>query len=543
MHRDASSALQPYLPAISMMLRRLADDRSVERLWRRDASLWHPSADTQARIRERLGWLDLPLPPDPAVNAWLAELQRDEYEQLLYVASGPSASIARLWQRETQSEARRPHLALLDTVAPVQVEETLAQVDRQRAAVLFAGNDLSPELVALCRLVLECIEKSASLRAHRLAMVTTPTSPFDVWMTGVRDLRRFALPTGVPERFGAFSLLGALPASLWGYDLAQIHSGASRMRSACRTAGRLQLNPGVWLGTILGVLAQHGRDKLTLLAQPPLAPVAEWIATLVAGSLCKHRRGFVPIFAEALKATPHSHDQIFVQFTVSEPDDPELATLTNQLEAMGQPLLRFTIPDAAALGSIVAQWEVAVAVAGMIIGVNPFDEPDTVAFRQALERQLLRSPVPPPQGLSPQDPALARALQLLFTAEPKPSYVALVPYFSPTMQQGVALSSLRTALARHGYSAIVVQPLRDPLAATQLLHAGRPDGAMIAVSTQQTLAASGQFGKSLQDLCNARLQTDLSAWSRAGRSCLHLDLGDDVLEGLAACSSALRAMF
>ncbi len=544
MNWAAAAMPDPYLLAISTMLHRLSADKLVARLWARDASLWHPAPETQARIGERLAWLDLPLPVDQRMETWLQELQAKRYTRVLYVASGPAASAARLWDAWGPARTDLPRLMLLDTTDPIEVASRMARLAPEDTAVVFAGNDASPEMAALCDLVLRRMEHGGLSEWGKPTLLTSASSPLELWLRERCAPRQFLLPSQMPERFGTLSSLGLLPARLQGHDLAKIQFGASRMRAACRMEDDLRENPGVWLGTVLGVLAQHGLDKLTVVAPSRLAPVADWIATFVAGSLSKHCRGFVPMIVEALTEVPSTSDQIVVQLIEDEGHSFDQGVSVSQRTAANHPVLRFPVVDEAGIGATIARWEMAVAVAGSVIGVNPFDEPDTVAFRQAVEHQLTDRAQPRPQGVAPADPKLAKELSRLLMSQPKPSYVALIPYFSPQDEEIAAITELRMTLMEHGYPTVMVQPLRDALVATQLLHAGRPDGALIVLSADRAAAqASVQLSQRLHALCDIRMQTDLAAWNRMRRGSLQLDVGSDVVAGLVQCTRVLRGMF
>lgn len=522
--------------SLSTMVRQLAAQRIVERLWARDASLWHPSASTQARIAQRLGWLELPAQPlDPATGRWLSSLTTEQ--DLLFVASEAAQQSIRLWRDLGAQPTRR--LRLLDSIAPQVAQETLALVDWRRTALVLAAADLTPEMAALADRALDA--RAAAGSSQPLALVTAPGSQLARrYRSDARIEPSAALltvPPDIGERFGAGSAFGLLPAALAGQDLPALIAAAQGLRAACRQTGDLEQNPGALLGALLAVLAQHGRDKLTLVAPPALTPLAEWIAGFVAASLGKHGRGFVPVVGEPL-AGPAAYrtDRSFVVLRQAEAADAALEQQIAALRAAGQPLVVLTLagPESTLAHQLV--WQVAVAVAASVIGVNPFDEPDTVAMRDYIQRRLLdlaSSTLQPRESLSAAQVAQAALPQLQ-----RVGWVALVSYLPPTAQLQAELSALRRLLLRRaGLASLLVFPLRDHAWSVQLLHAGRPDGLILALTSGRAQATPPD--QPLARLAALRQTVELAAWRRMGRPALELALDDDPLPGLRALYAAL----
>ncbi len=193
----------------------------------------------------------------------------------------------------------------------------------------------------------------------------------------------FLNPADIGGRFSALSLFGLVPAALMGLDVRALLASGERIAEQCRTDGD---NPGLALGTFMGKQAASGRDKLTLLLPPALEPLGVWIEQLVAESTGKNGRGVLPVVGEpAGLATEYGRDRAFV--IVTSADGTDAAATGNSLEAAGHPVFRITT-TAAELGGEFFRWEVATAVAGVVLGVNPFDEPNVKDAKQRTQRQL-----------------------------------------------------------------------------------------------------------------------------------------------------------
>lgn len=530
--------------ALKMMLRQIAAERVVERLWSRDASLWHPSAETQRGIVARLGWLAPPAQPsaDSAIRSWLDQTcaRRDVF----CVATGAAQSSIRLWRDLAPATLQR-RLRLLDSIEPQSVRAMLVEIDWSRTVLLLAATELTPELEALARLAIEA--RAQQPTTAPLALTAVRGSLVQQRLASIgglsdAELQLIPVPPDLGERFGALSALGLLPAALMEQPLDQLLGHVSRMRAACQHLD-LERNPGAVLGSLLGVLAQHGRDKLTLLSAPSLAPLARWIASFVAASLGKHGRGFVPVTDESL-AAPASYraDRCFVALRLGDAPDALLDQQIAALRAADLPVVVLTLPDLPAGAAHQLCWQVAVAVAASIIGVNPFDEPDTVAMSTYIQRRLADAlpPLIEPSGRQ-QAGTLVAAIEAAVPLLRQASWAALAVYLPPSPERADAIDAVRRLLLRRAaLPTVVAYPLRDHWFSVQLLHAGRRDAVVLALTAPpRSSPAIPGLGWSLDTLSHTRMAVELAAWRRMDRALVALELDDDPLAGLRECVVAL----
>lgn len=447
----------------------LQQQRVVERLWQRDASLWHPSAETQAGIARRLGWLE---GPDDALLAQVHAIAEATRRPALLVTPDDAGGGARLW-----IDGASAQIALLDSWAPAAVGQAFGH---SRRTVVLAADRASPALEALL----------AVAAAHGVQQAAVVAPPALLGSMGARSRKLAAVPAGA--RFGAVGSYGLLAAALSGRDTQAIAAGANRALEACRDTS--SNNPGLRLGAALAALAQHGHDIVLLRSAAAERPVCEWIAGLLAGALSKHRRGFVPIVASGRQpALPMQHP---AQIVLRAPWDAAAPPQAPRIE-----LCIAGDRDIAAMAVI---WQIAVALAAIVIGVNPFDEPDTIALERRMGHYAGgdRPPAPDlPPAVAPEllnIPAAAR-------------WLVLVPYFAVNNSNRTQLDILRSGLEqRSGKPAALVEPLRHGWA-TQLLHAGRPDGFAIALAPPRGTTR-------LDTLARARFELDVAAWRRMGRA-------------------------
>lgn len=524
-HFSADHAQHLFAAPYAHMLRHLAQQQVIERLWARDPSLWHPSAETQRHIAAQLGWLDLP--PTIAANAAsVAALLRDfraaGLEQVAIVAPNAAGHIARLWSGP--ADRASPPVRVLDTLEPATVAATLAAHDWARTALVLPGD--APTLAQ--RTLLQAIAAVAPrARCAVFAPPDAPSATYQAPRPGWR-MQHVPVPAKIGLRWGALAPYGLLPAALAGLDLHEIRAAALDMAQACRAPDPAR-NPGLQLGTLLGVAAQAGRDKLTIVAPPELGAVAEWIAAFVAGSLSKHGRGFVPIVGEPLDMpAAYRRDRLFVVLhTPAQPDfvQPQLAAL----EEAQQPSLVCSIGRREDVAALALCWQVAVAIAATILGVNPFDEPDTVLFERQLARRVATAP---PQAVAAPPDLDAAQFRAAIPALRRASWIALAAYVPVQGDVAASVAALRALLrARCGSATILIEPLQAAYA-VQLLHAGRRDGAIIALSGRQAREEFSDDVGSVATLAQARYQLDRSAWQRMGRVVAPLEAGQAVADDL-----------
>jgi transaldolase/glucose-6-phosphate isomerase len=365
---------------------------ATARLWRRDAGLW-----TGADEASWLGWLDGPARErtEIAARRALAEgARRDGVRHVLLLGMGGSSLCCEVLARTFGAAPGAPELVVVDSTVPGQVLAAEARVELDRALVVVSSKSGSTlETDVLSRHFFERLRARLGPggAAARFVAITDPGSSLEQRARG-EGWR--AVVAGVPDvggRFSALSPFGTAPAALLGVDLDELLAGAERMARACGPDAPPERNPGVTLGLALAALAQRGRDKLTLVASPGLASLGAWLEQLVAESLGKAGRGIVPVDGEPL-ASPERYgdDRLFVYVRLVSAPAREQDAAVDALARAGRPVLRIDVERPAELGAEFFRWEIATAVAGARLGVNPFDQPDVEAAKVAARRLTAR---------------------------------------------------------------------------------------------------------------------------------------------------------
>lgn len=364
----------------------------VRRLWARDASLW-----TRRDEASWLGWLDVvpeQLGHMDDLCRFADEVRAAGFTHTLLLGMGGSSLCPEVLARTFSAVPGYPELHVLDSTDPAQIRAFEARIDPARTLFIVSsksGTTLEPNILMqyfFARLADSVGEREAG---KRFAAITDPGSQLE--KTAERNGFRRIFP-GVPSiggRFSALSNFGMVPAAVMGLDVRTLLDRAMKMVNACGAGVAAKENPGVVLGAVLGALAQRGHDKVTLVVSPPILALGAWLEQLLAESTGKDGRGLIPVDRERLgPPAAYGDDRLFVYLRLETAPDLAQDAAVEALARDGQPVIRIAVRDVYSLGAEFFRWEAATAVAGAILGVNPFDQPDVEASKAAT-RELTRA--------------------------------------------------------------------------------------------------------------------------------------------------------
>lgn len=360
----------------------------VSRLWKRDATLW-----TSTTEGHWMGWLGVT--DDRLVHlsnlAAVAEDVRDGgFDHALLLGMGGSSLCPEVLKMTFGRVDGFPELHVLDSTDPAQIRSFERRVDLSRTLYIVSsksGSTLEPSILKQYFFNRVSQQMGADRVGGRFIAVTDPGSELE--QIAERESFRSVF-RGVPSiggRYSALSDFGLVPASVMGLDAACLLDRADEMVQACAPSVPARDNPGVALGLTLGLAARQGRDKVTIVASPRIWGFGAWLEQLLAESTGKRGRGLIPIDREHL-ASPEAYgaDRLFVYLRLESAPDTEQDAAVTKLEHAGQAVVRIALRDSSDLGQEFFRWEVAVAVAGAVLGVNPFDQPDVEASKDTARR-------------------------------------------------------------------------------------------------------------------------------------------------------------
>jgi transaldolase/glucose-6-phosphate isomerase len=340
------------------------------RLWQVDASLW-----TGKDEGKWLGWLTAARGEQVDLDALAALADKAKgHKDAVLLGMGGSSLGPEVLSLILGSAGGSPKLHVLDTTDPGQISAVARAIDPNEALFIISsksGSTMEPEL--LRAYFWEASGKDGS----RFVAVTDPGSNLEKTAKADGYAHIFPGDPAIGGRYSVLSAFGMVPAAVMGEDVHAFYEATAPMVFACGADAPPAQNPGLRLGAIIGEAAVAGRDKLTILPSKGLEPFGAWLEQLIAESTGKQGKGIVPVDLEPLgSAASYGADRLFVHLHLSGDADPELEAALKGLADAGHPIVRISVARPELIGQEFLRWEIATAVAGAVIGIDPFDQPD-----------------------------------------------------------------------------------------------------------------------------------------------------------------------
>jgi len=369
--------------AVDYSLSDWKNNNKVARLWQKDASLWSGTDESNW-----LGWLNITQEQiaNLATFRKLAqEVKKAKFRHVVLLGMGGSSLCPEVLHMTFGKIPGFPELHVLDSTDPAQIKALERKLDLPKTLCIVSsksGSTLEPNIFK--QYFFERIQAKVGpekVGSHFIA-VTDPGSK----MQQVAETDHFRhIFAGVPSiggRYSALSNFGVVPGASMGLDLAKFLKSTQEMVKACGPGSAADVNPGIVLGTILGVAANHGRDKLTILTSPGIFDLGAWLEQLLAESTGKIGKGIIPVDREKLvKPVAYGNDRVFAYLRLSNEANKAQEAAVNALERVGHPVVRIVLANKYDLGQEFFRWEIATAVAGSILGIDAFNQPDVEASK------------------------------------------------------------------------------------------------------------------------------------------------------------------
>ncbi len=381
---------QPHLASAADDLLR---QHVVSRIWRRDVTVWtaEPDSDEGQAVANRLGWLDVPTGMQPElsrVESVAEEIRRAGIEIVYLLGMGGSSLCAEVMRAVYGVKDGYPTLVVMDTTDEAAITSARERLEPAKTLFIVAsksGGTIEPASLEK-RFWEDMSSRIGAAAGQHFIAITDPGTAL-AHLAGERGYRHvFLNPPDIGGRFSALSLFGLVPGALIGAPVRDMLAGGAAMSEGCRQENHQ--NAGLELGAFVGSAANDGRDKLTVILPPSLRALGLWIEQLVAESTGKQGKGSLPVVDEPLgRPDDYNDDRCFVAIS-TERDAPDRSRL-DALEAAGHPMLRLST-RIDGLGAEFFRWEFATAIAGAVIGVNPFDEPNVTEAKEQTKALLAR---------------------------------------------------------------------------------------------------------------------------------------------------------
>lgn len=455
-----TAALGEYGDAVEIALRGLKEERSVERVWAGDHTVWGPEPE---EISNRLGWMKSPevmREELEGISALVEAVRSEGYTHVLLLGMGGSSLAPEVYRKVFGVADGYLDLAVLDSTDPGAVLEHAGNLDLSRTLfIVSTKSGGTVETFSFFKFFYNKVaeELGGERAGEHFVAITDPGSGLQDTAERYDFRATFLNDPDIGGRYSALSMFGLVPAALIGVDLSRLLDGAAEMARACREDDPSK-NPGLWLGAVMGELANSaGRDKVTLVAEPTFDPLGIWIEQLIAESTGKDGKGILPVEGEPVGAPEvYGDDRLFVYTGAGGEESSAL----DDLARAGHPVARIEAREPYELGGEMFRWMMATAVAGHLIGINPFDQPNVesakVLARKMVEEYREQGSLPEPEPAlqdgevavygSVEADTIEAALEKFVSQAQPGDYVSLQAYVQPSEETTATLQELRLRL-------------------------------------------------------------------------------------------------
>ena len=518
-HEHPLAGLGSSRQAVELALDDVREQQIIERIWHKDHTIW---SDDPTEIADRLGWLnvtDMMEEQLPALTELAEEVKAAGTRQVVLLGMGGSSLGPEVLRQTLGVRQGYPELIVLDSTAPAWVRSVSERIDPEKTVFLVSsksGTSVEPLVFSTYfrKLVEDAVGEDRA-GSHFIA-VTDPGTPLEAMAREQGFRRVFANPPDIGGRYSVLSYFGLVPAALAGYDVAELLERADRLREGATFVPCADNTCG-WLGAVMGTLAKRGRNKLTLLTSPGLSSFGLWVEQLLAESTGKGGTGIVPVAGEPLMVPQaYGDDRLFAYVRLEDDENAETDAAVERLRAASHPVVRLDLKDHYDLGAEFFRWEMATAVAGHILGIQPFDQPNVQQAKDATNRLVAHYLE---HGALPDRPTTLTLQELLGRVRPG-AYLAIQAYTQQSPEIDEAISKLRRSVTERYRIATTTGYGPRYLHSTGQLHKGGPPDALflqIEAEHAPDLKIPGErytFGV----LAAAQAMGDLEALTSLGRS-------------------------
>jgi transaldolase/glucose-6-phosphate isomerase len=550
--------------AVAASLEDWKKNNKVVRLWQKDASLWTGTDESNW-----LGWLSITeeqLAHIDTLKRIAADIKKARFKHALLLGMGGSSLCPEVMRMTFGKIKGHPELHVLDSTDPAQIRAIEAKLDLKSTICIVSsksGSTLEPNIYKQYffeRVKAKVGEKEVG---NRFIAITDPGSKMQQVAEADKFRKIFFGVPGIGGRYSAISNFGMVPAAVMGVNVEKFLKNTEEMVKACGASSAADSNPGVLLGTILGIAATHGRDKITIITSPGIFDLGAWLEQLIAESTGKSGKGIIPVDRERLaKPAAYGNDRVFAYLRLASKPNKAQDAAVAALEKAGHPVVRITLPNIYNLGQEFFRWEIATAVAGSIIGINAFNQPDVEASK--IETKKLTSQYEATGSLPPEVPFFEASGIKLF-ADDKNAVAVHGPNLVAVLKSHLARAGMGDYFAVLGY--ITMNPANEK--ALQGIRLAVRDKKKVATvlgfgprflhSTGQAYKGGPNSGVFLQITCDdakdlpvpgqkytfgivkaAQARGDFAVLAERGRRALRVHLGKNVKAGLAALAKAVQ---
>ncbi len=527
-------------PAVDTQLAKLQKDDAPRRIWAKDSTLWSADPNKRQEIHDRLGWLDVADKMlEKASEFGELKLLGRSLSDVVLLGMGGSSLCPDVLRNTFGAVKGHPRLHVLDTTDPATILGVRSKI--RVANSLFVVASKSGETTETLSHFAYFWDQTKR-NGKQFAAITDPGTSLEKLAKehGFRWI--FPNPPDIGGRYSALSYFGMVPGALTGVDVPEMLERAVEMEHSCADSVPVESNPGVWLGGVMGRLAAQGRNKVTLIASPKVSTFGYWVEQLIAESTGKEGKGIVPIEGEPVgKPSVYGDDRLFVYIRM-DADPPNRAV--QALEKAGHPVITLTMRDKLDLGGEFFRWEVATAIAGAVLGIDAFDQPNVQESKDNTKKVLAsfksRGKLPSAETVAASK-AKAGIASLLKQAK-RGAYFAIMSYTTRTASSEAAIAAIRTAVRDKTKIATTAGYGPRFLHSTGQLHKGGPKAGLFLQIVQEDVRDVPIPGQpySFSVLKQAQSLGDMKSLTSRRLPVLRVSLGREPAAGWRALTAAVK---
>lgn len=543
--RRQSLHLGSHQEVVDQAAQRVEKEKFVDRIWKKDAALWKDDEAHRKIIGNALGWLTVAEEMTKVASqlAAFADAVKADFDDVVVLGMGGSSLCSEVTRRLFGARAGYPHLKVLDSTVPQAVQKLEETLNLERTLFIVAsksGGTTEPQMFH--RYFYDRVRSVKGDRAgENFVAVTDPGTQLVRDAEADRFRHIFLNQADIGGRYSALSYFGMVPAAIAGVDVATLLERAAHAAHVAQVASPAK-NPAAMLGTVIGALGAQGRNKLTLITPKPLDTLGLWIEQLIAESTGKEGKGILPVAGEPLlDPADYGNDRLFVCVRMRGSD--VTATLKALADA-GHPVVDQVLDDALDIGETFFTWEFATAVAGALLGIDAFDQPNVQESKDNTKRLLEEFKSSGTMNTTGRQikPDDAEAIGALLGSVRPGDYVALTEYVAQTVGRDERIEQIRETIARELHVATTTGYGPRFLHSTGQLHKGGPDTGVFMQLTggggDDVPIPNEKFGFGV--LVRAQAIGDYESLASRKRRAVSIDLGSDVDAGLETLATTVK---
>ena len=522
----------------------------MRRIWKNDPTLWFPKPVPE--ISNRLGWLALPEIMHEQLEGFVSfakKIKADGIRHVVLLGMGGSSLAPEVFQNIFGNIDAYPELIVLDSTHPLAVLSLEKKIDLNNTLFLVSSKSgLTIETLSLFRYFWEKMGLVDKNKGRHFVAITDSGSPLMILAEKKGFRKVFSSPSNVGGRFSALTVFGLLPAALMGVDVHKLLDRAWIMSENCAFCVSSQKSSGLVLGATLGELAELKRDKATFIASPSIRSFPIWLEQLIAESTGKKGKGIIPIVDEALVSPElYGDDRFFIYYKAQEDDNSQLDEFVAELEKK-HPVVQITITEKINMSQEIFCWEMAVAAAGSVLGIHPFNQPNVQLAKDLTKKMMKKAEngkliIQDVNTFSADEAdALTMALKDWLNKAKEGDYFTLQAYLSPSCETSEALQIIREVILKKLGLATTLGYGPRFLHSTGQLHKGGSNTGLflqfIDEPTKDFLVPETNY--TFGTLIRAQALGDYKALMQLDRRVLRINLKDNVLGGLGRVADIIH---